>query len=59
MKNKEETETNIKIEVIDIRTKKKFFKYFKTEFDKDKYLKRLKFFKNIILVNSYKNDWED
>lgn len=60
MKNKKEKlKTNIKVEVIDIRTDKKFFKYFETEFDKTKYLRRLKYFKYIRLVNSFKDDWED
>jgi len=60
MKNKKEKpKTNIKVKVVDIRTKKEFFRYFETEFEKTKYLRRLKYFKNIRLVNSYKNDWED
>lgn len=57
MKNKEGN--SIKLKLIDLKTLKTFYKYFETEFERDKYLRRLKYFKNIRLVNSYKNDWED
>ena len=44
----------IKIKLRNVKTGKEFYKYFETEFEKDKYIRRIKYFKNLILVDDCK-----
>lgn len=44
----------IKVKVKDLRTGKKFYKYFETEFEKDKYIRKSVHFKNIIIIDKCK-----
>lgn len=47
----------IKVLVKDIKTEKKFYKYFDTEFERDKFLRRLRYSKRLILIDSCIEDW--
>jgi hypothetical protein len=49
----------VKILLKDVRTQKVFEKKFDCEFDRDKFLRKLRYAKNIVLVNSYKNNFCD
>ena len=49
MKNKE-----VKLLLYDLTTKKTFYKYFDTEFERDKFIRRSKYFKKILIIK----DWE-
>jgi hypothetical protein len=46
MKENEE-KGKIFVEIIDLKTMKIFKKYFKSEFERDKYIRKSKYFKNI------------
>lgn len=46
MKEKEE-KGKIFVEIIDLKTMKIFKKYFKSEFERDKYIRKSRYFKNI------------
>lgn len=41
----------IKVKLKDLTTGKKFYKYFETEFERDKFIRKLKYSKKIILVD--------
>lgn len=43
----------VKITLMDLKTNNVFDKYFDTEFERDKFIRKLKYSKNIILI---KND---
>ena len=48
MKNQEKLkERNIFVEVLDLKTMKTFKKYFETEFERDKYIRKSRYFKNV------------
>lgn len=47
----------IKILLKNIKTNKVFEKYFECEFDRDNFLRKLKYAKNVVLINDYKNDF--
>lgn len=47
---KKQEKTNIYVEIYDIKTGKTLFKkYFKTEFERDKYIRKSKYFTNLII----------
>lgn len=46
---KKQEKTNIYVIVYDIKTGKTFKKYFKTEFERDKYIRKSKYFTNLIV----------
>lgn len=48
----------IKVKVKDLKTKKEFYKYFETEFQKDNYIRKSVYFKNIIIIDKCK-EYED
>ena len=54
MKNKK-----VRINLLDIKTGKTFYKEFETEFERDKFIRKLKFSKKIKVIETYKDDWED
>jgi len=43
----------IYLELIDLKTLKTFKKYFKTEFDRQKFMNKLKYSKKLKVINSY------
>jgi len=45
----------IKILLYDIINDKKFFKHFETEYERDKFVARLKYSKKLMLLNDYKD----
>jgi len=45
----------IKIKLKDLTTGKEFYKYFDTEFERDKFIRKLKYSKKIILIDICKN----
>lgn len=47
-----------KILLKDIKNNRLFNKYFDTEFERDKFIRKLKFAKNIILINDYKSNFD-
>lgn len=47
-----------KILLKDIKNNKLFNKYFDTEFERDKFIRKLKYAKNIILINDYKSNFD-
>lgn len=47
----------IKIKLLDLSTNKQFYKNFGTEFDRDKFIRKLKYSKKIILINDYKSNF--
>jgi hypothetical protein len=47
------------LQLIDITTNNIFFKYFETEFERDKFARKLKFSKKIRIIDSgYKEDYK-
>lgn len=47
------------LQLIDITTSNIFFKYFETEFERDKFARKLKFSKKIRVIDSgYKEDYK-
>ncbi len=44
---------NIYLELIDLKTLKIFTKYFKTEYDRQKFVSKLKYSKKLKVINSY------
>lgn len=49
----------IYLELIDLKTMKIFKKYFKTEYERDKFVRKLKYSKKIKVVNKdYKEDYK-
>lgn len=40
----------VKLKIYDKRTGKIFYKEFQTEFDRDKYIRKSKYFKNLIVL---------
>ena len=51
MKENEE-KGKIFVEIIDLKTMKIFKKYFKSEFERDKYIRKSRYFKNIKVLRS-------
>jgi len=49
----------IKLKLFDLTTGKTFYKYFETEFERDKFKRKLKFSKKIKVINDYNENWED
>lgn len=49
------TITNIKLKVLDTTTGKVFWKYFETEYDKQKFITKLKYSKKIKIVYDAEN----
>lgn len=47
-----------KILLKDIKNNRLFNKYFDTEFERDKFIRKLKYAKNIILINDYKSNFD-
>lgn len=47
----------IRIKLLDLSTNKQFYKNFETEFDRDKFIRKLKYSKRIILINDYKSSF--
>jgi len=47
--------TNIKLKMMDTTTGKEFWKYFETEHDKQKFIRKLKYSKKIIIVYDEEN----
>lgn len=47
-----------KIKLLDLSTNKQFYKQFETEFERDKFIRKLKYSKKIILINDYKSSYE-
>lgn len=48
----------VKIELLNIKTNQIFIKEFQTEFERDKFIRKLKYAKNIILINDYKSNFD-
>ena len=48
----------IKIKLLDLSTNKQFYKQFETEFERDKFIRKLRYAKNIILINDYKDNFD-
>lgn len=46
-----------KIKLLDLSTNKQFYKNFETEFERDKFIRKLKYSKKIILINDYKSSY--
>lgn len=44
----------IYLELIDLTTMKSFKKYFKTEYDRQKFMKKLQYSKKLKVINSYR-----
>ena len=60
MKNKEGKERKITLKLIDLKTLKTFEKEFETEFERDKFKRKLKYSRKIKVVNEVNFDnWED
>ena len=47
----------IYLELIDLKTLKTFKKYFKTEYDRQKFMNKLKYSKKLKIINSYSYMW--
>lgn len=43
----------IYLELIDLKTLKTFTKYFKTEYDRQKFMNKIKYSKKLKVINSY------
>lgn len=43
--------------LMDLTTNKQFFKYFETEYDMDKFKRKLKYSKKIMLIKDSRNNW--
>ena len=48
----------VKIKLLNIKTSKIFIKEFQTEFERDKFIRKLRYAKNIILINDYKSNFD-
>ena len=48
----------VKIKLLNIKTSKIFIKEFQTEFEKDKFIRKLRYAKNIILINDHKDNFD-
>lgn len=48
----------IKITMINLKTRVLFDKYFDTEFERDKFLRRSRFFKNVKVITTYRNIYD-
>lgn len=48
----------IKIKLLDLSTNKQFYKQFETEFERDKFIRKLRYSKKIILINDYKDNFD-
>ena len=48
----------IKIKLLNKSNGKTFIKYFDTEFERDKFIRKLKYSKKIILINDYKSNFD-
>ena len=48
---------NIYLELIDLTTMKSFKKYFKTEYDRQKFMNKIKYSKKLKVINSYNYMW--
>ena len=46
----------IRVLLMNITTQKTFYKYFKTEYDRDKFIRRLKYSKKLIVVDDCKDE---
>lgn len=46
----------IKIKLLNLSKNKLFYKQFETEFERDKFIRKLRYAKNIILINDYKSN---
>lgn len=44
---------SIYLELIDLRTMKSFKKYFETEYDRQKFMNKIKYSKHLKIINSY------
>lgn len=47
-----------KIKLKNLKTGYEFIKKFETEFEKDKFIRKLRYAKNIILINDYKDNFD-
>ena len=47
-----------KIKLLNIKTNQIFIKEFQTEFEKDKFIRKLRYAKNIILINDHKDNFD-
>lgn len=47
----------VKILVKDKTTGKEFYKYFDTEFERDKFIRKLRYSKKLILIDDYIEDY--
>lgn len=43
--------------LMDLTTNKQFFKYFDTEYDMDKFKRKLRYSKKIMLIEDSRNNW--
>lgn len=43
--------------LMDLATNKQFFKYFESEFEMDKFKRKLKYSKKIMLIEDSRNNW--
>lgn len=48
----------VKIELLNIKTNQIFIKKFQTEFERDKFIRKLRYAKNIMLINDYKSNFD-
>lgn len=48
----------VKIKLLNIKTNQIFIKEFQTEFKKDKFIRKLRYAKNIILINDHKDNFD-
>ena len=51
---KERDKMEIKIKLLDLTTNKEFYKYFETEFERDKFIRRLRYSKKLRLLDNCK-----
>lgn len=49
----------VKVLLYDIKSSKKFIKEFESEYKRDCFIEKLKYSKKIILLNDYKNTWNN
>ena len=47
----------VKIKLYNIKAKKTFYKYFDTEYDRDKFISKLRYSKNLKIVKDYIDTW--
>lgn len=43
--------------LMDLTTNKQFFKYFETEFEMDKFKRKLRYSKKLMLIEDSRNNW--